>query len=59
MIVVILSLCNGDYFSLELAVTHSHFAYGYQHQEEMTLYLTSAVVFNWCTLALWPTVSFF
>jgi len=59
VIIVILSLWNGGDFSLELTVTDSHFAYGYHHQEEMTSSLPSAMVFNRCALALWPTVSFF
>ena len=59
MVAVILSLCNGDGFSLELTVTDSHFAYEYHHQAKMTSFLPSAMVFNRCALALWPTVSFF
>ena len=56
---VILFLCNGDDFSLELTVTDSHFVYGYHHQAEMTSTLPSGVVFNRCALALWPTGQFF
>jgi hypothetical protein len=59
VIFVILSLCNGEDFSLELTVTDSHFAYRYHHQSEMTSSLPSAMVFNRCTLLLWSTVSFF